>query len=264
MPKFANNNPTYLISDQYATGSNLKARMQLHERFSTNSYGWHRWLFDQLDIAPRARILELGCGTGKLWQVNAYRIPAEWDITLSDFSAGMLETTKSELESSEKEFAWRVIEAENVPFSGGTFDAVIASHMLYHVADRPKSLSEIRRVLKVNGTLYATTNGNAHMKEIDELVEDPSFHDDTVANFGLENGMAQLEPFFDQIILTNYPDSLEVTDTESILQYLLSADGQKILSSDRLSRIRKTMDTEIANKGFFHITKASGLFCCRK
>jgi ubiquinone/menaquinone biosynthesis C-methylase UbiE len=263
MPRFANNNPNYLLNDQYKTGSNLNSRVQLHERFSTNKYGWHRWLFDQLDIAPNAKILELGCGTGKFWQTNSDRIPPEWDLTLSDFSTGMLETAKSELEMSERNFSWRVIDAENIPYKDSTFNAVIASHMLYHVPNRTQALSEIRRILTDHGHLYATTNGRVHMKELDDLVQDAAFKDDTVDKFGLENGAAQLMPFFNSVALKTYQDSLAVTDTDTVIRYLLSADGQHILSDEHIDGIRKFVQAEIVSKGSFHITKASGLFSCQ-
>ncbi|MEZ4608117.1 MAG: class I SAM-dependent methyltransferase [Deinococcales bacterium] len=62
------------------------------------------------------------------------------------------------------------IDAEEIPFADNSFDAVIANHMLYHVADRPKALGEIARVLKANGKLYATTVGERHMGELTVLV----------------------------------------------------------------------------------------------
>jgi hypothetical protein len=36
-------NQEYLLTRQYKDESNLNARIQLHARFSTNKYGWHRW-----------------------------------------------------------------------------------------------------------------------------------------------------------------------------------------------------------------------------
>ena len=53
---------TYLLTDQYRDASKLQARMGVHERYSVNQYGWHRWVFDQLDLPPQSRVLELGCG----------------------------------------------------------------------------------------------------------------------------------------------------------------------------------------------------------
>ena len=53
------------VADQYQTATNLNARISLHQRFSTNRYGWFPWLFDRLRFPPQARILELGCGPGR-------------------------------------------------------------------------------------------------------------------------------------------------------------------------------------------------------
>jgi methylase of polypeptide subunit release factors len=82
----------YLKSDQYKDSSNLDARVEIHKRFSVNLYGWMTWVFDRLLKLPEdAKILELGCGPGYLWVENADRIPARWNITLSDLSSGMLD-----------------------------------------------------------------------------------------------------------------------------------------------------------------------------
>ncbi len=50
---------TQFVTDQYQNAKNLNARIQLHQRFSTNKYGWHRWVFDQFSFPPQSRILEL-------------------------------------------------------------------------------------------------------------------------------------------------------------------------------------------------------------
>lgn len=72
------------VAKQYRTSVNLDARMALHARFSTNPYPWMRWVFDHFALPAECRVLELGCGTGALWAANRERIPAGWDITLSD------------------------------------------------------------------------------------------------------------------------------------------------------------------------------------
>ena len=43
--------------------------------------------------------------------------------------------------------------AENIPFGDESFDVVYSSHVLEHVTDEVKSLEEMKRVLKSNGTL---------------------------------------------------------------------------------------------------------------
>ena len=43
--------------------------------------------------------------------------------------------------------------AEKLPYANETFDVVYSSHVLEHVIDETKSLAEMRRVLKKDGTL---------------------------------------------------------------------------------------------------------------
>ena len=81
----------YLLNEQYKNADNLTARAQLHIRFSTNRYRWQSWLFDQFDLPPDARVIELGTGPSWLWVENIQRIPAGWNITLTDFSPGMID-----------------------------------------------------------------------------------------------------------------------------------------------------------------------------
>jgi len=82
----------YLTHEQYKDAGNLEARLEIHRRFSTNSYGWFNWVFDTLNQLPKdANVLELGTGSGALWTAIADRIPANWVITLSDLSPGMLD-----------------------------------------------------------------------------------------------------------------------------------------------------------------------------
>lgn len=85
-----NEQRAYLRGEQYRTPANLGLRQSLHDRFSTNPLGWHRWMFDRLQLPPRCRVLEIGCGAGALWQTNRARVPAGWHVVLSDFSSGML------------------------------------------------------------------------------------------------------------------------------------------------------------------------------
>src|SRR5215216_3134108 len=162
----------YLKSDQYREPSNLDARIVIHQRFSTNPYGWFKWVFDTLLKLPEnAKILELGSGQGLLWKENTSRIPPGWVITLSDLSSGMLDAAWRNLVITGRAFQFKEIDAQSIPFEEETFDAVIANHMLYHVPDRPKAFAEIKRVLRPGGRFYAATNGENHLREIYELVE---------------------------------------------------------------------------------------------
>ena len=55
------------LSSQYKNGSNLNARIRLHDRFSINKVGWHAWVFGQLDLPPKSRVLENGLDQISRW-----------------------------------------------------------------------------------------------------------------------------------------------------------------------------------------------------
>ena len=171
---------TYLLTDQYKDASKLDARVQLHLLYSTNQYGWHRWCFDHYALPAQASVLELGCGPAHLWKTNLDRLPTGWSITLSDFSAGMLEQAQQNLGERASAFRFEMVDAQAIPFEANTFDAVIANHMLYHVPDRAQALSEMRRVLKPGGKVYLATNGLNHLRGLGQLEQ----RFDPTINFG--------------------------------------------------------------------------------
>ena len=264
MPLPALNDPQYL-EKQYQDSSNLDARIQIHRRFSINPYGWHPWVFDHLDLPPRCRILELGCGPAYLWLENLARIPTGWEITLSDFSAGMLEQARRNL-AGKRPFQFRVVDAQSIPCEAASFDAVIANHMLYHVPDRTAAFAEIRRILKPAGRFYASTVGGRHLTEMGDLIRkfDPAL--DTWENFGkaadsftLENGAAQLSPWFPKVRVYRYEDSLKVTEATPLVDYLLSGRGYIPIESQTDFRQFVAREMEVRG-GAIHITKDSGLF----
>src|SRR5205823_11502042 len=148
--------------EQYANEANLEARIALHARFSTNP-GWAEWLFKREAPGPGARILDLGCGPATLWRANRARIDPSWSLTLADFSPGMIEAARRELGDGA---VYVVADAQELPFPAESFDAVVANHMLYHVADRPRAFAEIRRVLVAGGAFHASTVGRGHLGEL--------------------------------------------------------------------------------------------------
>jgi SAM-dependent methyltransferase len=263
----------YLLTQQYRDASNLQARMQLHERFSTSREAWHPWVFEHLQLPEAARVLEVGCGPGTLWRENLDRVPAGWEITLSDFSPGMLREAAQAVGGRHPAFRFEQFDAQAIPHSDARFDAVIANHMLYHVPDRARALAEIRRVLRSGGRLYAATNGRRHMQELQALAIAPSGGEGGelpaadappaerwTEAFSLENGRQELAPFFPRITLHPFPDALVVTESEPLVAYALSGRYQTVLTGERLSAFRRTVEDAIAREGAFHITKEIGLF----
>lgn len=263
------------VAEQYKTAANLDARIALHSRFGTAKTGWYRWLYEHLTLPDGARVLEVGCGPAKLWRENLERVPEGWRVTLSDLSAGMVAEAEGHLAGTDRNFAFRVADVQDLPFEDSSFDAVVAVHMLYHVPDQERALSEVRRVLKPGGRFYASTNSRDHMKEIGDLAahvaDGESLERIRAAHrlnrFRLEDGLEVLNPFFAGVTLHRFENALEVTEAEPLLAYILSATAATELRerpSDeqkrRLARFKAYVEGRVAAEGAVRITVLPGLF----
>ncbi|BCL79674.1 transcriptional regulator [Ktedonobacteria bacterium brp13] len=258
---------TYLLNSQYKDATNFGARVDLHRRFSVNKYGFYRWAFDHFKLDEGSTLLELGCGPGGLWRSNSDRVLANWQITLTDFSPGMLQEARKML--GEERFAYEVADAQILPFADASFDAVIANHMLYHIPDLPRALGEIRRVLKPSGHFYATTFGRKHMRELDELVwkywpNSPWKGLGGSSPFILENGQEKLALFFAPVTLDTYEDELEVTEAEPLAAYAFSGRLGSLFTREMRESFINFIRQELAAHGTIHITNASGMFEAHK
>lgn len=259
-----------LVLNQYNSSRNLDARIKIHEIYSTNQQDWHHWLFEQKQWKENARIIEFGCGSGAFWKKNSHRISNHWNITLTDISEGMLMDAKTNLLNS-LQASYEVMDVQAIPFENESFDTAFAHHMLYHVPDRKKALSEIHRILQPGGKLYASTNGKLHLIEMGELVLE---YDSTLTwtssflhkQFGLENGEKQLSEHFSNVELKRFNSSLKVTDTKPLVDYILSTmDGLKEeLKGERLQEFYSFLESKKEKRGFIFITKDSGLFIAEK
>jgi SAM-dependent methyltransferase len=264
MPQIATMNDHRYVTAQYRTASNLHARIALHQRFSTNPYGWHRWVFDQLRLPLQCCVVELGGGAGDLWVENRSRIPTGWAMTVSDVSVGMVAHAHRHLSPSDGAWTFAVIDAQALPFATASMDAVIANHMLYHVPEQSRALAEIQRVLKPGGRLYASTVGQRHLGEIAALVERfdarlASWRGPAVFSFTLENGADLLGPWFHEVALARYEDGLTVTEAAPLVDYILS--GRLQLTPEEEQTFRAFVGQELRRHGgVLAITKDSGVF----
>lgn len=254
------------IIEQYKNAKNLNDRISLHEKYSTNKQGWFNWLFNQIDFSKVNRLLELGCGNGKLWQENRIDLRNR-EIFLSDISEGMVEEVRNKLGS---DFNCIVADAEKIPFKDSYFDTIIANHILFYLNDLNLGLKEIDRVLKSDGILYCSTYGKNHMKEITEIVQNFDSRINLSNHslyeiFGLENGEGILSKYFSNIQRMDYKDSLEITESKPLIDYIMSCHGnQNEILGPRLNEFKEYIEELLENNGKIIVTKQAGLFICKK
>ena len=255
------------LKTQYQSATNISARIRLHRDYSSNAYGWFPWVYDQCRIRDGLQVLELGCGDGTLWKENISRLPAQIHILLSDISEGMLRDARRSLSQEDPRFSFQVFGCEKIPCADRSFDRVIANHVLFYCEDLPAVFSEVRRVLGEDGLFLCSTYGSRHMQEISDLVR--RFDSRIVLSaeklydrFGLENGRALLSPYFSDVQLLRYEDSIDLDRAEPLIEYILSCHGnQNQYLLDRYKDFRVFVEKQTA--GGFHITKDAGVFLCR-
>lgn len=296
---------SYLKGSQYAGADNLSARIKLHDLYTVSHIDLHRWMFDIMlsALGSTAKVLEVGTGRGDLWKKNAVpdlrleetakieregavkgklpvaekdkfgRIPNGWEITLTDLSAGMLVDNKAHLGDLSARFRYGEADVHSLPYPTDTFDAVIANYMLYHAADLPKAIRELRRVLKPGGVLFAMTNGERHMREINQFVDRAGLGKGVEAaglmnsrlTFSLQNGAEALEPAFEDVIRLDFPTELHVTEVQPVLDYIASVfdNPDEAMSGAAGLALARMLEVRLAEQGVIRISKETGLFVAR-
>lgn len=252
------------LKAQYRNSTNISARIRLHRLFSSNKQGWFPWIYEQCQITEGMKILELGCGNGRLWIENKAKLPADCEIILSDISEGMIRDVRREQSLQDDRFSFAAFDCHAIPYEDASFDLVIANHVLFYCKDVDRVCSEVGRVLKPGGRFVCGTYGVAHMQEVSRLVIQ---FDDRITlsgenlyeHFGKENGAQALAPFFAEVDWQQYEDALIVTQAEPLIEYVLSCHGnQNQYILEKYNKFRKYVEGQIRNG--YTITKDAGIF----
>lgn len=107
---------------------------------------------NRLNIEPNSRILDLGCGTGSLFQSLLDVVP-EAELLGLDLSTEMLDIAREKLPDS---IELVVGSADNLPFADESFNLVISTSAFHYFPNPVSVITEAKRVLKTNGRLVIT------------------------------------------------------------------------------------------------------------
>jgi ubiquinone/menaquinone biosynthesis C-methylase UbiE len=119
----------------------------LFKSFSEDETAVRSSMVDLLELKPGARVLEIGCGTGKDSLHIAERIGREGELWALELSLGMLELARERVGQSGTRFL--LSNASYLPFADRTFDGVFHFGGLNTFGDIPRALAEMTRVAKV-------------------------------------------------------------------------------------------------------------------
>ena len=187
--------------------------------------------FISAQLRPSATVLEIGCATGELAELLQARNPvARYDaIELSPRTAEVARKRVSALVTTTLTEA---LDAGTI--SPGTYDLVVMSHVLEHIADADQELRSVRGALKTEGRLFIevpNASGN-HTLPFDDNISHVHFFSPTSLHRMLaKHGMTALSVETGGWLDPRYSDSLRAIFSDFGPPQL-----QPTLLSDRLPR----------------------------
>ena len=113
------------------------------------------WIHRRIDYTGRRHVLEIGCGVGAQLKVLSRRFPTVrfTGVDLSPEQIGQAKVLlKDEISSGQVTVV--LGSAYELPFANGSFDGAFLCWVMEHLADPPKAMGEILRVLEPGGVLY--------------------------------------------------------------------------------------------------------------
>jgi arsenite methyltransferase len=226
-----------------------------YDRVSVRQYDHGKILIQALGPKAGERVLDVGCGTGRLGEYVAGLVGPEGEVVGVDPLPLRIELAARK----NPRFTAQVGRAEDLSsFGDATFDVVYANSVFHWVADKPKALEEALRVLKPGGRIGVNSadGDRAHQSAglVREAVLEEGLSDVAAANgfgtnfrvtgpelrrllvqAGFEDAAVTPHTFVDD--LTGVDDLITWSTSSSFGNFLSDLDaGQRARVRDRLAR----------------------------
>ncbi|QNM91541.1 class I SAM-dependent methyltransferase [Aliarcobacter cryaerophilus] len=150
---FWENNPLFSGESKFEVGS--KEFFDEHKKiyiddvfakeFSENLFIPH--------LSEEARVLDLGCGVG-FWTIEMLNRGGYKNMYSADLTNMAIETTKKRLELYELKSNLSIQNAESMTYDDCFFEHINCQGVIHHTPNTEKTVEEMARVLKSNGTAY--------------------------------------------------------------------------------------------------------------
>jgi ubiquinone/menaquinone biosynthesis C-methylase UbiE len=253
-PPNPGNSASTIAESQYQnTTKNLERRIEIY-KYSTNPQSWLSFVASHISpvLGTSPKILDVGAGTGELWKNVSFTSPA--DLTLADFSSAMCSKLQ-DLEIPNAHVNVVQCDAAKIPFEDGSFDILVATHLLHHVESPPACIAEFARVLKPGASVFISAiSRDSSVNKLYALSRKIGRTQSagTFSKHKTESAVEEMERYFRGVRKESYTASLEVPGLEPVLDYLGTLPGG-VLTEEERKLATDIVGKEIAENGSFTV-----------
>ena len=247
------------------------------------SEDWHVTLFDYIKVKENEKVLDLGCGYGKIWRNSWKRIPKGtkvfgYDVhgSWADDFEKYIEENKGELadkaefklefEDLTKETAWKKIKKEK------EYSLILAHYLYFEVKNIEDIVAKASKVLSKDGVF--SYNGYAinwwytyFLKDFKAMGLDTSFIDAGIKaqQKAQRESEAMLKKYFSKIEGVELGNSWHYNNSEDIVEKMLEnfEDNKKYIL-DNKKIIKEYYDAKIKKDGEIVCDRISVFWNCYK
>jgi trans-aconitate 2-methyltransferase len=134
-----------------------------YDRMSDPQLAMARDVIDRLDLRGDERVLDAGCGTGRVTEVLAQRVP-DGTVIAVDGSAAMVEETRRRgITAFEADLAELTLDEP--------VDAILSTATFHWIPDHERLFTRLHAALRPGGRLAAQCGGHGNVANVQEAID---------------------------------------------------------------------------------------------
>jgi trans-aconitate 2-methyltransferase len=139
-----------------------------YERLSTPQTRWGRIVVDRLELAGDERVIDAGCGTGRVTEMLLERLPDGRVIGI-DGSSAMIGQAEARFRGDPRVELVVADLTEPLPIDGQA-DAILSTATFHWIADHASLFRNLASVLRPDGQLVAQCGGAGNISSLERIV----------------------------------------------------------------------------------------------